>query len=364
MATITRRSDGRFCTTYQLHGVRKYLTGTSEREVQAKLDALKGEAARHNGLTTPGQRTVTDLVEEALATLGDLKPRTRSDYRSLHRRYIQPAIGPMRLAKLQPIHVQRLYRDLADRGLKRAPAQLHAFLHRAFKLGVLWGWLADNPCDRVVPPRYRTPRKDVWDREQLAAFLKGAAEHRYYPLWLLLIGTGLRLGEALGLTWPDVDLSRGALTIHRNAQRIEGEWIHSTPKTRSGERQIGLPGEVVATLKRWKARQAEWRLKAGPAWPATTTIFTWPSGKALHHGEIEHALTAECDRLSLPRLTPHQFRHLHASLLLDAGLPIPQVSARLGHSRPSITMSIYAHKLGGDDRPVVEAISAAIGGGR
>lgn len=359
--TIHRRQDGRFGASLTVNGTRHFVYGQTHAEAKAKLARLQADAIAFHGLPNAGTRTVSDLIDETLVTLKpDLKPRTFADYTALARRYVRPALGSVRLSKLQPTQVQRLYQDIAGRNLTRAPAQVHLFLHRAFKLAVLWGWLPVNPCDRVVPPRYQAPRKDVWDSDALGRFITDASGHRYYPLWLVLLATGLRLGEALGLTWTDVDLVRGVVQVRRNSQRIDGVWVESTPKTRAGAREIGLPGDCIDVLKGWKALQAEWRVKAGPSWPATGTVFTWPSGKTVHHAEIEHALDAECQRLGLPKLTPHQLRHLNASILLDAGLAIPKVSARLGHAKPSITMSIYAHKLGSDDSEAVSALSAVL----
>ena len=359
--SVYQRSDGYWAASLQTDGVRKVLYGKTEREARQKLARLQGQLATVGGLPDPGRRTVDDLLDRWLETIHPaLKPRTVADYEDLCRLYIRPAIGKVKLAKLTPDQVQRLYSSLQSKGLDRAPTHVHAALHRACKLAVLWRWLPENPCDRVLPPSYAAPRKDVWDRQQLKTFLDGAAERTLSPLWVATIATGCRLGELMGLAWADVDLPAGVVKVRGNLQRIRGEWVKSTPKTQAGERTITLPAEGVTALKTQRARQAEWRLKAGADWQDTGLVFTGLKGQPLQPSVVEHALARECERLGLPKVTPHGLRHLHASLLLDAGLPVPVVSARLGHARPSITMSIYAHRVGQDDRQAAEALARAL----
>ncbi len=221
-------------------------------------------------------------------------------------------------------------------------------------------WLPQNPCERVLPPTYRAPRKEVWAPEELRAFLAGAAEHTLYPLWTAAIATGCRLGELSALKWTDVDLAAGTIRIRANLQRVKGEWTYSTPKTRAGERTVSLPAAGLAALERQRAQQSEWRARAGDEWQDSGLVFTGLKGQPLQPSVVEHALARECERLGLPKVTPHGLRHLHASLLLDAGLPVPAVSARLGHARPSITMSIYAHKVGQSDRQAADALARAL----
>jgi len=361
MATSTLRSDGRWCASLQVNGVRRYVYGKTEREVNKKLTELQRQIGAVGSLPDPGRRSVDDLLDEWPATARPtLKPKTIADYESVCNRYIRPAVGKLKLSKLTPAQVQRLYSGLQARGYVRVPSQAHAVLHRACELAVLWRWLPENPCERMIPPRYSAPRKDVWDHDQLRAFLAGTDEHWLCPLWIATVATGCRLAELLGLKWADVDLTRGAIRVRSNLQRIDKKWVESTPKTQAGERTITLPPEGVAALKRQRAQQAEWRLEQGSEWQDTGLVFTGLQGQPLHQSVVHHGLRKTCERLRLPKLTPHGLRHLHASLLLDAGLPVPLVSARLGHARPSITMAIYAHKVGHDDQRAAEVLSKAL----
>jgi integrase len=220
-------------------------------------------------------------------------------------------------------------------------------LHRACRLGVLWGWLVTNPCDRVIAPRYRAETKDVWSVDDTSRFLAATDGDRHGALWRFLIYTGARIGEATALRWED--LNGDAVTIRQAVHRIRGEWSVTPPKTHAGVRKIKLPDAVLRMLRQEKARQAERRLRAGAKWNDRGLIFSNDRGGILHPSMTAHALRATCDRLRLTRLTPHGLRHLSASLLIAQNVPLPNVSRRLGHANPGITARIYSHAVGNDE---------------
>ena len=355
---VTQRNDGRWQASIQIDGKRHTVYGKTEREAKRKLSELKTQAAIAGGMPNPGKRTVNDLVNAWLESAPDLKPSTRAHYRLICDTYIPEPLGQIRLSRLTPDRIQKLYTGLSP----SVADKVHRVLHRAFEIGVLWRWLADNPCDRVLKPKYRAQRKEMWTPEQLLVFIEGGSGHWLYPLWVAAIATGLRSGELRALTWDDVDFDRNRLRVGATMHRLDGEYIRTEPKTADSIRVVGLPEEGVSALRRQRVQQAEWRLKAGEVWAHLGLVFTGDSGKPLHKSVPKNALQRECRRLGLPVMTMHDLRHLHASLLLEAGLPIPQVSKRLGHSTPAITMSIYAHVVRQEDDAATVAISKAMRG--
>jgi len=161
---------------------------------------------------------------------------------------------------------------------------------------------------------------------------------------VVAICTGCRPGELLALTWEDVATSSATLSVDKSAQRL------------GGVRDITLPAEAVAAL----GQQAAWQQRRGASEP---WVFTAEGGGRLSPDTVRGALRRECLRLRLPRLTPRALRHLHATLLLGAGVPVPEVAHRLGHATPAITMSTYAHLLRPDDARATAAIAEALGVG-
>lgn len=174
-----------------------------------------------------------------------------------------------------------------------------------------------NPADLVEKPQRARHAPDLWSFEQAARFLEGARDTRYYLLYALLMGTGLRLGEALTLRWQDIDINAGVLVVR------EGK----TPQAR---RAVLLPAELVRELR---------------AARGLGLVFS-RNGKALNAWTIRRChFYPLVKRLGLPRVRLHDLRHLHASVLLEQGADLAAVSARLGHASKGFTLAVYGHVL-------------------
>lgn len=325
-----RRKDGLYQAQLQINGKRKTVYGKTEAEALAKLEALRQE------FDAPERHALGDLVDLWLSS-APLKESTKANYRN----FLQNVdFTDLPVEKVTPDRLQRLYASLTPATAEK----LHRILHRAFAVGIMWDWLKENPCDRVFKPAYRTKRKEIWSQAELDAFLSGTEDHWLQPLWVLLISSGLRLGEALALRWDDIQGDK--VTVNGTLQRLNGKFVVTTPKTASAVRTVILPPAAIAVLEKVE-RTSDW-------------VFTKNGKQPLYHSTVQHALKKECDRLGLPHVTPHGLRHLHASLLINESVPITAVSARLGHANPGITMKIYAHALPGQDHKAAEAISRLI----
>jgi len=360
--SITQRTDGRWQASIQLDGKRRSVYGQTRLEAADKLDALKRQAHAAGRLPASGKTTVNALLDAWLEVKAPhLKARTLADYGSIADTLLRPTLGKVALAKMTPARIARLYANWQSAGKHKTALKAHRVLSAALALAVRWGWLGANPCEQVDTPSYRPDRKDLWTPAQLAAFIEGTHNDWLHPLWLVLLGAGCRLGEALALQWPDVDLQRGQLTISKSAQMIAGAMVTATPKTRAGVRQVTLPNETVAALRAHRAKQAELRLALGGQWAAGEHVFSTARGLPLTPSTPQWALPRWCARLGLPHTTCHGLRHLSASLLLAGGVAIPDVSRRLGHATPSITLAIYSHSIPGRDDGAARALSEALG---
>ena len=202
MGSVYQRKDGNWCAAVWLNGRRKTLYGKTEKEAKKKLAGIQSEIATSGTLAKPGTRTVDDLLSQWLDTVkSSLKPRTFSEYEGICNRHIRPAIGRVRLGKLEPSHLQKLSNFLVKDGKHRQAQFVYSLLHRALTFAQMWGWLADNPAERVFRPKYIAARKEVWNQEQLASFLDGTKDSWLHPLWTVALASGARLGELLGLKW-------------------------------------------------------------------------------------------------------------------------------------------------------------------
>lgn len=358
---VHQRQDGRWQASLQLEGRRKTVYGKTRQEALRKLEGLRRLANLSGTLPDPGRKTVGDLLDAWLETATHrLKPTTLAHYRLLAESYIRPALGNLKLSALRPDRVQAFYSKLQTQGHHRVAQLCHCLLHQACDLAVRWGWLGDNPTERAIAPSYRRERKTVWTLEETRRFLLEAQGHWLWPLWVLALVSGCRPGELLGLGWDDVDWERGCIRVRRTLQWVNGAYRLVEPKTSASYRTLALPKEGLAALARQREQQAAWREAAGGLWPQTGLVFTHRTGRPLDRFALAHALAEECERLGITPMTPHGLRHLHASLLLKAGLPVPLVSQRLGHANPGVTMTVYAHALESGGDGAVQALEGAL----
>jgi integrase len=359
--SVYKRSDGVWCAALQMEGKRRIVYSKTEREARAKLLSIQKEVSRSGLITSTGNKTVNDLLDLWLDTSEPtLKPRTIHDYNARCSRHIRPALCQVKLSRLSPERIQSYYSILMKRGLTREATYSHALLHRACRLAVLWGWLPSNPCDRVIRPKHQPERKQMWTTEELCQFLDATEGHKLHPLWVVAATSGCRLSEMLALKWQDIDLATGHMRVCRSLHRIGGQWVESTPKTKAGDRTIILPQKGILALRQQKAQQASWKLKSGEHWQNTTLIFIADDGSPMHQSAIQQRMKRECERIKPPPMTPHGLRHMAASVLLAKGLPVPAVSARLGHASPNITMTIYAYALKHQDQQAAALMQEAL----
>jgi integrase len=179
-------------------------------------------------------------------------------------------------------------------------------------------------------------------------------------LWLLIATTGMRRGEALGLTWRDVDLEAGRLSVTRTLLQVAGRVGHSTPKTDKGPRSIALDAGTVAVLKAHRKAQAAERLALGPAYVDTGLVFCREDGEPIKPDTVSQFFRRRQQQLKLPPLSPHGLRHTHASLALAAGVNPKVVSERLGHASVAFTLDTYSHAMPSLQEDAAERVAALI----
>ncbi len=152
---------------------------------------------------------------------------TWQQYADYVRAYIVPQIGGVKLQDLTASHLERAYTELERSGGRRGQgvsaktlANVHGILHKALAHAVRWDRVVRNVADLVDPPRAAKPRTEVWTLEELRTFIRHVEDDELYALWLLYATTGLRRGEALGLCWPDLDLTNGLATVNQTLGAI------------------------------------------------------------------------------------------------------------------------------------------------
>lgn len=275
-----------------------------------------------------------------------VRPRTLESYRQLIDGHIVPAIGHVRLARLQPEHVEQLHAAILAKGLSPATAlRAHRVLARALRVAEQRGRVARNVATLVDAPTASRPASgDALTVEEVRKVLVAARKRRNGARWAVALGLGLRQSEALALRWSDLDLDAGALTVNRTLQRVTGQGlVFAEPKTERSRRRIAVPQPLVDLLKAHRTAQLAERLRAGDHWQDGDLLFAQPNGRPIdRHSDWDAWRTLLGDAgVRLVRL--HDARHSAATVLLALGVPVRVVADMLGHSQTRVTQDVYQH---------------------
>lgn len=360
--SIRQRADGRWEARVDLgrsvDGKRrqKSVFGATERDVVVKLKRLHGRTVNGHVLAT-STPAVSSYLEDWFSTNRDgWRPSTRRSYRDVIDRYLVPAFGPVRLEHLTPVAIQRwLTTHKTEHGARRRIVIAHAVLRSALAEATRLQLVAVNAAELVKVPKPTARPIVPLSVDQAAVFLRVAADHRLGALFSVALACGLRLGEATGLRWEDVDLATGEIRIRQQLQVVDGALVSQPLKTEKSHRTLVLPDVCLRALKSHRTKQLEERLKAGQRWVDSGLIFTtyrtYKEGKGLtmqvgaglHPRNVTRVLGAILTTADLPHVRFHDLRHSAASLLIAEGVELVEVSKLLGHSELRITADLYSH---------------------
>jgi integrase len=323
---------------------RPTVSGKTQAIVREKLKRLKNEQDQGHIAVGKGQ-TVTQYLQKWLsdAVEHSVKPRTYESY-ALNVRRVAPHIGRIRLKDLSAEHIQGLYGALLKGGLSaRSVEQTHAVLHSALKQATRWGLTPRNPTDFVSVPRPERKEMATLTVEQVRVLFESTATDRLHALWVLLATTGLRSGEALGLTWDDIDWEANRLYVRRSLQRQKGNGlVFVSPKTYRSNRPVHLFSATITELRQHRVRQKAENLAAGR--PSNEgLIFTNTRGERLDPGNVLESFQRRLKNAGLPKRRVHDLRHSVATHLMAQGTNPKVVQELLGHSTIAITLQTYSH---------------------
>lgn len=346
----------------------------TRREAERALTELLGRLDKGT-YVEPSRQTLAEFVEDWLPAIrGTIRTSTWESYAANLRAHVLPVLGSVQLQALGPAQLNRLYADLRESGRRDGRGGLspktvrycHTIVRRLLRDAVKWGKLTRNVADSADPPKQTARRREMktWRADELRSFLESARDNRLYPAWLVLSTTGMRRGELLGLRWQDVELEAGRLSI-RQSLVASGKYEprFEEPKTDRGRRSIPLPPEATATLRSWRAQQAQERLQWGPAWTDSGLLFTREDGTPLHPDRFSKLFGRHVRAVGLPRIRLHDLRHTFATLALCAGVPAKVVSEILGHASIAITLDVYSHAVPALQEDATARVAGLVFGG-
>ena len=358
-------------------GKRRYYNQTVSG---TKKDAQRVQAEKlrelHTGTFVAPSKATKQTLHAYLKQWVETKKanaRTLHDYRSIIDRYFKDhVLGRVRVDQLAPAGIRRFYLDLQERGLSPRTVQYaHSVLHSALEQAVEDGLIPRNPAKlaRKALDKLERSEKQVFTLEQARTFIDHARKDRFAALWLLLLDSGLRPAEALGLKWSDLDGS--VIRVQRALKEPRGEgdkWRLERPKTKTAIRNVHLMPHTVEALREHRKRQVEERLAAGEDWGTGTEpnlVFTTSTGtyirqSNLHRRHFKPILQAA----GLPDMRIYDLRHSAASILLALGENPKVVQERLGHRDVGLTLNTYSHVVEGLQQQATARMAQALELGR
>ncbi|WP_196595916.1 MULTISPECIES: tyrosine-type recombinase/integrase [Pectinatus] len=284
---------------------------------------------------------------------GAVKQRTYERYKQLLA-HLAP-IADIKLQELQPVQVQQLYKELLLSAC--TVNKVHKILKELYTKACILEMAPKNIMLAVVSPKFEKKEIQIFSPKEIETILRTCFEHKrlgkYYPMILLGVTTGMRIGEILGLRWCDVLFATSEIYIRKSLQdsREIGLFLE-TPKTKAGIRKISITDDVVTELKKLK--------KAAPAMDIKQEQLCFVTRNntpiAPHNAERAWKLVLEAANVYYRNF--HVLRHTHATQLLAEGVPIIEVSRRLGHARVSHTLELYGHAIPNYDNKIADKVKS------
>ncbi len=363
-----RSSDARWIGAVRLgrgpdgRAVRKYVSGTSRSEVAKKLKVLQrqfddGQLPRdfHVTLSTLFERWFEDVMRH------QVEANTLNNYRSIVRHHIVPALGNVLIVNLNANDVDRLLSLKRDSGLATSTVRrIRTVLAQCLQQGIRWGLLFRNVATLSRAPKSSRAEGRTLTPDEARRFLAAIEGHRHEALFALMLCTGLRRGEALGLMWKDLDRDAGVIRVARQLKREGGRLITTDTKTFRSRRAINLPAPMLSTMLAHERRQSLERAQSAERWSDTGFIFTTTRGTPIDPRNFYREFRLICDAASLGHWHPHELRHSAASLMLAEGVKLHVVSQVLGHSSIRMTSDVYGHLLEPDREEAASAMGALL----
>ena len=304
-----------------------------------------------------------------------LKDNTFENYKYMYETFVRNQIGDKRISMLKKSDIKRFYNYLADeRGLKPATIDnIHTVLHQVLDMAVDDDYIRNNPSNNVLKELkqshiFKTEKRRGLTRPEQELFLSYLKDtpsvQNWYPVFAVMVGTGLRVGELTGLRWCDVDIEEGTIDVnhtlvyydHRTSEGKRGCYFNvNTPKTEAGNRQVPMLDFVKEAFLMEKERQDMLDVHCEAMVDGYTDfIFINRFGQPQHQSTLNKAIRRiirDCNdeqflkddnpKVLLPHFSCHSLRHTFTTRMCEAGVNVKVIQDTLGHKDISTTLNIY-----------------------
>lgn len=375
---IRERSPGHWAIILDINknGVRKrkwHAFKGTKREAQAECARLI-TSMNAGGYVEANKLTVGQYLLDRLAqweTGKKISPKTAERYRELINNQIVPHLGDKRLQNLKAVDIERWHNALTANGRKDGKGALsamtirhaHRVLSKALKEAARFDLITKNVAATERPPKVDPNEVQIVEEHRLKELLDRLRGRTIYPQAIVSLFCGLRRGEILALRWRHVDLDRKLIEVREALEQTKARGVVvKAPKSRAGRRDVTMPDIVVEALRDHRKQQLELRMRLGLGKLSDDDLlFSNIEGQPLSPRRFSDAWAEVAASIGMADVTFHALRHTHASQLIDAGVDVVTIGKRLGHSKPTVTLQVYAHLYQTKDDKAATAINEALG---
>ena len=361
---LSQRKDGRYSArlvTKSGKRIEKYFD--SLPKARSWLEDMRYED-KHSHICASSKMTVDAWFEYWIKNIVcDLAPNTRRNYKERYKQNIQPVIGKMIISDVKPMHCKMVLNHMDDKYAGSTIRQTYITMGTIFKSAMMNDIILKHPMDGV---RYTKPVRDVRDIKYLTLdeqikFLDTASKSHNYNQYALILETGLRTGELIGLTWDAIDWTNRTLTVNKTLEYRHGQgyWRAGPPKTRSSHRTIPLTNRAYEILKsvyekKDFRKQSEILSKSLEYIDCKTgevrdfvmrdlVFINYRTGEPTKNSSYDTHLYKLCDEAGIKRFCMHALRHTYATRAIEKGVPPNVLQKLLGHASITTTMNKYVH---------------------